>query len=406
MRRKTLLTLVTVFGLVATPAVASAGQSGGWEGTWTASAHRPHEGFAPNWSLEGFADQTVRQVVRVSQGGPAVRIQLSNKYGTTPLTVTGATIAKATHGAAVESVRPLTFKARKQAVIPPGGQVASDTAFLPVRPLESLAVTLYFAKPTGPVTYHAVAEATTYRAAGDHRDDRDGAAFTETSQSWYLLSGVQVIDPNPRRDVVVAFGDSITDGFGAGPNTNDRYPDELAERLRGRLGVLNQGIGANQVLADTGFGGDSALNRFKSDVLSQPRVRTVIILEGVNDIGLSEIEVPGLPPRPPVTAAQLIAGHRELVRQAREKGLRVIGATILPYKGAAYYTERGEKVRDEVNTWIRTSGVYDAVVDFDRVMADPKDADALNPAYDVGDRLHPNAVGYKAMAAAIDLRSL
>nr|WP_042190558.1 SGNH/GDSL hydrolase family protein [Kibdelosporangium sp. MJ126-NF4]CEL19430.1 secreted protein [Kibdelosporangium sp. MJ126-NF4]CTQ94771.1 secreted protein [Kibdelosporangium sp. MJ126-NF4] len=406
MRRKTLLTLATVFGLVASPVVASAGQPGGWEGTWTTSAQKPNDGFAPNWSVKGFADQTVRQVVRVSQGGPAIRIQFSNKYGSTPLAIAGATVGRAGQGAAVDSLRPLTFNHRDGGVIPPGGQLASDLAFLPVRPLEELSVTLYFAKPTGPVTYHFASLSTSYRASGDHRADRDGKAFTETSASWYALSSVQVVDPNPRRDVVVAFGDSITDGVGAAENSDDRYPDELAERVRGRFGVLNQGIGANQVLFDTDLGGDAGVKRLKTDVLDQPHVRTVIILEGINDIGISDFSFPGFPPRPHVTPEQLIAGHKELIRQARAKGVRVIGATLLPYKGAGYYTERGEKVRDEVNTWIRTSGLYDAVVDYDKVMADPKDADSINPAYDSGDKLHPNGAGYRAMAAAIDLGSL
>ncbi|ONI78635.1 G-D-S-L family lipolytic protein [Actinosynnema sp. ALI-1.44] len=406
MRRKTLLTLVTVFGLAASPAVASASQPGGWEGTWTASVQKPGDGFAPNWSVKGFADQTVRQVVRVSQGGPAIRIQLSNKYGSTPLSVTGATVGRTGPGAAVDSLRPLSFNHRDSAVIKPGGQLASDLVFLPVRPLEELSVTLYFAKPTGPVSYHFAATSTTYRASGDHRADRDGKAFTETTSSWYVLSGVQVVDPNPRRDVVVAFGDSITDGVGAAENSNDRYPDELAERVRGRFGVLNQGIGGNQVLFDTDLAGEAGTKRLKADVLDQPRVRTVIVLEGINDIGFSEISFPGVPPRPRVTAAQLIAGHKELVRQAHAKGVRAVGATLTPFKGAGYYTEYGEKVRDEVNTWIRTSGVYDAVVDFDKVTADPNDADSINPAYDSGDKLHPNGAGYKAMAAAIDLGSL
>ncbi|MFC0114709.1 SGNH/GDSL hydrolase family protein [Kibdelosporangium aridum] len=406
MRRKTLLTLVTVFGLVASPVVASAGQSGGWEGTWATAVHEANEGFVPNWSVEGFANQTVRQVVRVSQGGPAIRIQLSNRYGSSPIAITGATIGRAGTGAAVSDLRPLSFNFKKSAVVPAGGQIASDIALLPVRPLESLTVTLYFAKPTGPVTYHGLGLATAYRAAGDHQNDLDGTAFTEKSESWYLLSGVQVLDPSPQRDVVVAFGDSITDGAGIAADTNDRYPDELAERVRGRFGVLNQGIGGNQVLTDTDFAGEAAVKRFKADVLDQPKVRTVIILEGINDIGMSDIEFPGVPPRPLVTPQQLIDGHRTLIRQARAKGLRVIGATLLPYKGAAYYTERGEKVRDEVNNWIRTSGEYDAVVDWDKVMADPNDADLMNPAYDIGDRLHPNAAGYHAMAAAIDLNAL
>ncbi|MET0236630.1 MAG: GDSL-type esterase/lipase family protein [Kibdelosporangium sp.] len=408
MRRKTLLTLVTVLGLVVAPAVASAGPAGGWEGTWAASPQAAGEVFGPNWSVGGFADQTVRQIVRTSQGGPAVRIRLSNQYGSSPLQVTGATVARTGEGASVRpgSVRQVTFGHARSTVIPAGREIASDAVGLVLRPLEKLSVTLYFAKPTGPVTYHGDAERTSYRAAGDHRSDTSGAAFTETSTSWYLLSELEVVDLSPHRDVVAAFGDSITDGALGGVDIDARYPDALAERLNGRRGVLNTGIGGNRVLNDSACFGARAIDRFKADVLSQPHLRTVIILEGINDIGSSELEFDCFKPNPRVTAAELIAGHRELIKQARSAGVRAVGATLLPYKGAMYYTERGESVRDELNTWIRTSGEYDAVVDFDRAMADPADADALNPAYDSGDKLHPNAAGYRAMAAAVDLRSL
>jgi lysophospholipase L1-like esterase len=394
-------------GLLAAPAVGSASPTGVWEGTWTASPQKPSESpFNPNWSVQGFADQSVRQIIRTSQGGPAIRVQLTNKYGSSPLTVTGATIGRAGSGAEVSSLRPLTFRHARSAVIPVGQEVSSDLVPLPVRPLEKLTVTLYFADASGPVTYHAGAEATSYRAAGDHRSDTSGIAFTETSTSWYVLDAVEVVDPSPRRDVVVAFGDSITDGTFSGVDANARYPDELAERLSGRKGVLNAGIGGNRVLTDSDCVGDRATKRFKADVLSHPRVRSVIILEGINDIGLSEAGFPPCFTQAPVTAADLIKGHRELIRQARAAGVRVIGVTLLPYKGAVYYSAAGEAVRDELNTWIRTSGEYDAVVDLDKAMATPGDPDTLNPTYDSGDKLHPSAAGYHAMAAAIDLRVL
>jgi lysophospholipase L1-like esterase len=405
MSKKLLLTLVTVLGLVGAPA-ATASPLGGWEGTWTASPQRPGEGFFPNWSQAGFAEQSVRQVVRISQGGPSVRIHLTNVYGSAPLSVTGASIGRAGTGAAVSSVRPLTFGHSRSVVIPAGHEVASDLAVLPVRPLESLTVTLYFAAKTGAVTYHADSEATSYRASGDHRSDPSAAAFTETSTSWYVLSGVDVVDPSPRRDVVVAFGDSITDGAFAGTDANARYPDELAERLHGRFGVLNAGIGGNRVLNDSQCLGDRALTRFRPDALSQPHVRTVIVMEGINDIGLSDIDFECAKPNPVVTSAELIAGHRELIRQAHTAGVRIIGGTLTPYKGAGYYTDRGEQVRDELNTWIRTSGEYDAVVDFDRALSSPTDPDSINPTYDSGDHLHPNAAGYNKMATTIDLGTL
>jgi lysophospholipase L1-like esterase len=405
MRRKTLLTLVTVLGLAAAvPAAAS--PPGGWEGTWSASPQTPSAAFFPNWSVEGFTDQTVRQVVRTSEGGPAVRVRLTNQYGTSPLRVTGATIGRTGTGAAVTSLRTLTFGHSRSAVIPAGKDIATDLVPLAVRPLEKLTITMYFAKPTGPVTFHADAETTSYRAAGNQLSDASGSSFTETSTSWYLLDSLDVIDPSPRRDVVVAFGDSITDGAAAGVDAYARYPDELAERLGGRVSVLNEGIGGNRVLNDSPCAGEKATTRFRPDVLAQPHVRSVIILEGINDIGSSEIVFDCFTPNPRVTAAELIAGHRELIRQAHAAGVRAVGGTLTPFKGAVYYTEHGEQVRDELNAWIRTSGEYDAVVDFDRATADPADPDLLNPAYDSGDHLHPNGVGYHAMAQAIDLRTL
>ena len=400
------LALVLGSGLLATPAAASQGL---WLGTWSAAMQRPTAGFAANWSEKGFDDHTVRQVVRTSVGGAVTRVRLSNHFGTKPLRIAGATIARTAEGAAVRpgSVRPLTFRLSRSVEIPSGGQLVSDPVPLPVAPLERLSVTLYLAEPTGPATTHLFATTTSYRASGDHLGDVGAAAFTEKATSWFYLTGVEVTGPPPRRDAVVTFGDSITDGAASTIDGFNSYPDELAERLGNTRAVLNTGIGGNRVLNDSTCLGEKAGKRFQRDVLDQPRARTVIVLEGINDIGMSEF--PGQPcvlPNPRVTAAELIAGHHELVKRAHAKGIRVIGATILPFKGAGYFTERGEAVRDEVNTWIRTSGVYDAVVDFDRVMADPADPDALRPAYDSGDRLHPNDTGYRAMAAAVDLTTL
>jgi len=188
--------------------------------------------YTPNWSEQGFAQQTIRQVVRISAGGVAARIRLSNAYGTTPLRVTGATVARTATGAAIRpgSLRHLTVKRARSFTIPAGAELASDLVPLPLGGLDSVTVTLYLAGPTGPATYHAQSMATSYRSAGDHRRDLGGAAFTETSRSWYYLSGVDVIG-TARRDGVVAFGDSLTDGHGSGLDANNRYPDELAERL-------------------------------------------------------------------------------------------------------------------------------------------------------------------------------
>jgi lysophospholipase L1-like esterase len=405
--KRTLAALVAISSLLISASSAASATGVGWAGGWAASAQPPSAAFEANWAVEGFADQTVRQVVRVTDGGPLVRIRLSTVHSG-PLSLAGATIARTSPGGAVRpgSVRRLTFGHRAGTEIPAGREVASDAAALPVGPLDQVTVTLYFATPTGPTTFHSGATATSFRAAGDHLSDTSAAAFTETTHSWYFLTGVDVLDTSPRRDTVVAFGDSITDGAGSTVDADNRYPDEVAERLRGRYGVLNEGIGGNRVLSDSTCFGEAATKRFARDVLSRPDVRSVVVLEGINDIISSEFDFECFKPNPVVTAADLIAGHRALIRQAHARGVRAIGGTLTPVKGFALYSERIEAARTGLNTWIRTSGEYDAVVDFDRAVADPNDPKAMLPAYDSGDHLHPNDAGYHAMAAALDLRTL
>lgn len=410
---------------VATPAAAAApavppGGGGHWVGAWGTAVQEAVPGFFPNWAPDGFDNHSVRQVVRVTAGGVALRVRLSNRYGTSPLTLTGATIAKAGTGAAVQrhTVRPLTFKHAFGTTIPVGTEALSDPTVFPTAPLDRLAVTLYFAKPTGPATNHNFAFSTSYRATGNHLFDTGGAAFTETSDSYYFLSRVDVSGLSPiKRDLVVAFGDSITDGSYSTLDGYNTYPDELAERIvaAGKpLSVVNAGIGGNRLLRDSHCFGESALHRFERDVLDQPRVRTVIVMEALNDI----FDIPGIPfgdcnrPNPGLTAEQMIEGHRALIRAAHARGVRIIGGTVTPFKGNPFgtYTEQGEAVRDGLNHWILTSGEYDAVVDFAGVVADPTDPDRLNPAYDgtpaLHDAVHPNDAGFTAMAAAINLDTL
>ncbi|MFI7704133.1 SGNH/GDSL hydrolase family protein [Nonomuraea sp. NPDC049480] len=401
------ISVATLLVASSTAAAETSTPSQGWTATWSASPQRPGTNFTPNWSEQGFTDQTIRQVVRVSAGGSTARIRLSNAYGSAPLKIAGATIARAESGAAVEpgSLRQLTVKRARAFTIPAGAELATDPVALGLADLDSVTVTLYLAAPTGPATYHAQAMATSYRAGGDHRADSGAGAFDQTSLSWYYLSGVDVTGRASRRGAVVAFGDSLTDGYGSTPGADNRYPDELAERLAatGRpRAVLNQGIGGNRVTVDSAWLGDKATSRFRRDVLDQPGVRSVIILEGINDIGMSEAPSPiGAPPTD-VPAEEIIAGHRELIRQAHAKGVRALGATLPPMKGSRYYTARSEAKRDAVNAWIRTSGAYDAVVDLDRALASPSDEDQLDPAYDSGDHLHLNDAGYRTAAHAVD----
>ncbi len=380
-----------------------------WRGTWATSVQPPGRTLLPNWSQEGFEQQSLRQVVRVSIGGAAVRFKLSNRYGSTPLRAAGAAVGRTAEGAAVceGTSRTLTFGEEKAVTVPAGGDVFSDALRMRVKPLESLTLTLYLAEPTGPATYHMSALTTSYRAAGDLRFDESGEAFTDTSVSWYYVADVEVRGgPTGRRNGVVTFGDSITDGFASTVDADNRYPDELAERYarEGRpRGVLNHGISGNMITFGTPGTGESGVDRFRKDVLPESGVSTVVVLEGINDVGLSEL--PGSPV-PDVSVEQLVAAHRDVIGQARAKGLKVIGATLTPFKGAVYFSERGEAKREALNEWIRTSGAYDRVIDLDRALADPADPDRLAPAYDSGDHLHPSDAGYHAIAEAIDVDSL
>ncbi|MFE3453090.1 SGNH/GDSL hydrolase family protein [Nonomuraea sp. NPDC059194] len=402
------LVLTTTLG-AQQPASAEPGL--GWKAAWSAAPQRPGANFTPNWSEQGFAGQTLRQVVRTTVPGAAVRIRLTNVYGTAPLTVSAATVARSSGGAAVKtrSLRRLTSGRAASFTIPAGAELVSDPVALPVSALERLTVTLHFAKPTGPATYHAQAMAASFRAEGNHVADQGSAAFTESSVSWYYLSGIDVLGASRGRDGVALFGDSLTDGYGSTPGADNRYPDELAERLvaaRRPRAVLNQGIGGNRLTVDSAWLGDKATARFDRDVLGSPGVGTVIVVLGVNDIGMSVARQPMAAPHTEVSAAEMIAAHRELIRRARAKGLRVIGGTIPPMKGSRYYTPLSEAKRDEVNAWIRRNGEYDAVADFDRALASPADEDQLDPAYDSGDHLHPSDAGYRAMADAVDLADL
>lgn len=413
------LALTAGLGLAVTGAHASGPKpSSGpaWTAAWAASPQRASTGFKPNWSEDGFSGHTLRQVVRVTEGGDRARIRLSNAYGTSPLHIAGATIARTKKGAAVEegSVRRLTFEGRRSVEIPAHGQLSSDQAGLRLKPFESVTVTLHLARTTGPATFHAQSFATSYRADGDHVGDAGAGAFDESTESWYFLSGVDVTgdrarDRARRGDGIVLFGDSTTDGFASSTDLNRRWSDALAERLA-KAGtprpVLNAGIGGNLVLNDSAWYGERGTARFGRDALDLPGVGTVVVLEGLNDIGFSESDTPTYKPAPKVSADELITGHRTLIRAAKAKGVKVVGATLLPLGGSDHYGERAAKVSDAFNEWVRNSGEYDGYVDFDRALADPADGERIAPAYDSGDHLHPNDAGYRAMARAVDLEEL
>jgi lysophospholipase L1-like esterase len=411
--------IATLAGTLVTVSTASAAirPVDRWTATWASAMQQPvaaNAATGPNWSISGFNHRTVRQIARISRGGSQVRIRLSNVYGTKPLAITGATIAATRDGASVEpgTARLVTFHGERSTSIAAGTVAASDAVGLRVTTLESLTVTLYFAGTTGPATFHEDGLTTTYEAAGDHRFDTGGDAFGgATSHSFYYLSGIDVAG-GPTHGAVVTFGDSITNGHNSTVGGNDRYSDALAVRLaqaHRSIGVANSGITGNELIKGLPCFGEPGLDRFRRDALDEPGVRTIVLLEGANDIWDSEAPYGGCGETPRVTADQIIDVYATLIRAAHARGIRVIGATITPFK-APYMSPadfgRAETIREAVNTWVLHSGAYDAVVDFANAVADPADPQQMNPAYNSGDFLHPNDAGYRAIADAFNLNTL
>jgi lysophospholipase L1-like esterase len=371
-----------------------------------------------------FENQTLRQIVHASIGGNTLRVRLSNEFGEQPLVIGEARVARRAANATGSEIRTgtdrrLTFGGRSSFTIPAGSPALSDPVPLHLPALSDLVISLYLPQRTPAATVHGSAFQTNYVAAGNVTRATSLTDATETT-SWHFLSGVSVAAA-PKAGAVVAFGDSITDGAITTVNANNRWPDFLARRLRANpslrhLGVLNKGIGGNRLRHDgnvlpesplAGLGpifGESALTRFNRDVTAQPSARYVIVLLGINDIGQPTSLAP---PSETVTVAQLIGGYRQLIARAHARGLRIYGATMTPFQDTTipgYYSAENEAKRQAVNRWIRTSGEWDGVIDFDRAVRDPNQPLRMLPAYDSGDHLHPNDAGMRAMAEAIPLR--
>ena len=371
---------------------------------------QPAQGQGQAQSPLNFNNQTLRQIVHISLGGDRVRVVLSNTYGTAPLAIGAAQVALRDKDAAIVagSNRVLTFSGRASATIPPGALLVSDPATLTVPALADLAIDVYLpgdtAASNSPATVHAAAWQTNYLSTtGNHAGMTNLPVQATTdfmrgalpSSTWFFLSRVEVMAPE-RTGAIVTIGDSITDGTQSGNNTNNRWPDHFARRLTQaniRMGVLNVGIGGNRVLSDGA--GISAMARFDRDVLAQTGVTHVIVFEGINDIQ-------GAQQNPP-SAADLIAAHRQLIDRAHARGLTVYGATLTPFEGAGNFSAEKEAKRQELNQWIRTGKLYDAVIDFEAAVRDPAQPTKIRAQYDPGDHLHMNGAGYKAMADAIDL---
>ncbi|MER6567597.1 SGNH/GDSL hydrolase family protein [Streptomyces sp. NPDC001093] len=356
-----------------------------WTGSWET---------APSGTASALPGAAIRNVVHLSVGGTAVRIRLGNRFGTAPLRLGAVTVAlrRGTGPDAVPgTLRTATFHGATTVTVPPGQDMVTDPVPLTVPAAADLLVTVYTPEDGGPATYHQTALQTSYVApdGAGRAADEDGAAYTTTVSRWYYVTGVDVL--GTASGSIVAFGDSLTDGNGSTPDTNHRWPDRLAERVRADgFGVLNAGISGNRLLRDGT--GPSALTRLDADALDRAGVRVLVVLEGINDIK-------GTPKADDVTA--YADAYRTLVARAHARGIRVVGVTLTPYRGFSAYTDAREAVRQQVNAFIRTGGIFDAVADADAALRDPTDPARLLPAYDPGDHLHFNDTGMAVVAETV-----
>ncbi|MFJ3309863.1 SGNH/GDSL hydrolase family protein [Streptomyces sp. NPDC086549] len=384
-----------------------------WVNTWTGMpqltepANLPPAPFTGDRSV--LADTTVRQTVRISVGGHRLRLRFSNAYGDTPLPLTAVTVAPPRDGeagvSAIEpgSTRRVTFSGRVSATVPVGAQVVSDPLDFDLGAGSDLTVTAYTAQgqPSLALTSHPGSRTTSYLLNGDHTKDEDLPGATPVNH-WYLLSDVEVLAPGST-DAVAVLGDSLTDGRGSTTNGNDRWPDQFFDRLRSRpatsdIAVLNQAAGGNRVL-DDGLG-PNVLARLDRDVLSRSGVCRLIVFEGVNDVGTAD----ATPDAQRRVTGDLVAAYQQIVVRAHAQGIRVYGATLLPFGGNTLYDDPAgerERSRQRVNAWIRARGHFDAVIDFDRAVRDPENPGRLLPGLQVGDWLHLNPEGYGVLAGAV-----
>ncbi len=416
--RKTRLALIAFVFVAFLNSATGAEKSpagGHWVSAWSTAVHAPLP--FPNLPPPPvFENQTIRQVVKPTIGGDRIRIRFSNAFGDSAVTIGAAHVALVQKGGSIvpESDRTLTFGGRPSVTIPRGAPVLSDPVDLKVAAFSEIAVSVYLPDKAPASSTHFWAQHETYIAGPGDSTAKAELSNPTTKLSWFWLADVEVWAPGGV-GAIVTFGDSITDGVGAKQGEYSDWPDLLAKRLATektmqRLAVVNEGIGGNRILHDGA--GVNALTRFDRDVLAQPGISGMIVLEGINDIGF-----PHLKPRLPngtvlkdlpfthelVSAEDLIMGLRQIIERAHQHGIKVFGATLTPFEGADYYSEEGEAERQAVNKWIRTGGAFDGVFDFDAAVRDPNHPSQFREGYHSGDHLHPNATGYRAMADAVNL---
>jgi lysophospholipase L1-like esterase len=398
---------VTGMALAATSVLAAShAKLSGWTTSWASAQQIPDAKNAI--PLDQLRDATLRQIVHLSRGGSAIRVRLSNVFGTTPLRIDAAHVAPAVApgraAIVASSDRPLAFAGKSGVTIPAGAEILSDPVAIRTAPAADLAISIHLPVAPSVETSHSASRATSFIARGNHVADSDLPGALAVTH-WFHLSGIEVAGDGP---VVVAVGDSITDGYGSGDDKNARWPDALAARLRADRalagwGVVNAGISGNRVLAD-GIG-PSLIDRFDRDVLGQRGVRVAILIEGVNDLGVMTRDAPQPPEVHRAMVKAIEDAFVEMARKARLRNVRLVGATITPFVGSDYYHPGPETEADRqaINAFIRTSGTFDAVIDFDAALRDPARPDRLLAAYDSGDHLHPSVNGYRRMAETVPL---
>jgi lysophospholipase L1-like esterase len=370
-----------------------------WVGTWSTAPQlvEPHN----NPPAPGLSQNTLRQIVRISLGGDSLRVRFSNEFSGSQVIMNAVRIALSEGDGAIETTteKELKFNEKPEVTIEPGTAVTSDPFHFEVKPRSDLAITIYFGDTSPDVTGHPGSRTTSYILTGNEvsTGDFSGAVMTD---HWYIINGIDVMAPESAA-AVVTLGNSITDGRGSGTNKQNRWPDELARRLQENpetrlVAVLNQGIGGNCVLRECL--GPSALSRFERDMIGATGVRWLIILEGINDIGQAQ----GSDGSEQV-ANDLIAAYEQMIDSAHAEGIRVFGATLLPFGGSFYDSPAHEAARTKVNEWIRNSGRFDAIIDLDESLRDPENPSQLLPEADTGDHLHPNETGHRMIAEAVDL---